>query len=48
MEKQRERFDSPTAVAMPPMVVGAALDPLDGSVARLGDLLRARLAAGRA
>jgi len=31
-----------------PLVVGAELDSLDGSVARLGDLLRARLAADRA
>jgi len=31
-----------------PMLVGAELDELDGSVARLGDLLRARLAADRA
>jgi hypothetical protein len=48
MEKLRERFGSPTAVALLPRVVGAALDALDGSVARLGDLLRARLAADRA
>jgi hypothetical protein len=31
-----------------PLVVGAELDTLYGSVARLGDLLRARLAADRA
>ena len=31
-----------------PLLVGAELDALDGSVARLGDLLRARLAADRA
>lgn len=31
-----------------PLVVRAELDALDGSVARLGDLLRARLAADRA
>jgi len=31
-----------------PLVLGAELDALDGSIARLGDLLRARLAADRA
>ncbi len=32
-----------TAAGLRPLVVGAELDTLDGSVARLGDLLRARL-----
>ena len=34
-----------TANGLRPLVVAAELDALDGSVARLGDLLRARLAA---
>ena len=34
-----------TANGLQPLVVAADLDALDGSVARLGDLLRARLAA---
>ena len=34
-----------TAAGLRPVVVGAELDALAGSVARLGDLLRARLAA---
>ena len=34
-----------TATGLRPLVVGAELDALDGSVARLGDLLRARLVA---
>ena len=34
-----------TAAGLVPLVVSAELDALDGSVARLGDLLRARLAA---
>jgi len=33
-----------TAAGLRPVVVGPELDALDGSVARLGDLLRARLA----
>jgi len=37
-----------TCAGLLPLVVGAELDTLDGSVARLGDLLRARLAADRA
>jgi hypothetical protein len=37
-----------TAAGLRPLVVGAELDALDGSVARLGDLLRARLSADRA
>lgn len=32
-----------TATGLRPLVVGTELDALDGSVARLGDLLRARL-----
>jgi hypothetical protein len=34
-----------TANGLRPLVVAAELDALDGSVARLGDLLRTRLAA---
>jgi hypothetical protein len=34
-----------TANGLRPLVVAAEIDALDGSVARLGDLLRARLAA---
>lgn len=37
-----------TAAGLRPLVVSAELDALEGSVARLGDLLRARLAADRA
>lgn len=37
-----------TGAGLLPLVGGAELDALDGSVARLGDLLRARLAADRA
>jgi hypothetical protein len=37
-----------TAAGLRPLVVGADLDALDGSVARFGDVLRARLAADRA
>jgi hypothetical protein len=37
-----------TAGGLRPLVGGAELDALEGSVARLGDLLRARLAADRA
>ncbi len=37
-----------TGAGLLPLVVGAELDALGGSVARLGDLLRARLAADRA
>jgi len=37
-----------TAAGLLPLVVGAELDALAGSVARLGDLLRARLAVDRA
>jgi hypothetical protein len=34
-----------TGAGLLPLVVGTEIDALDGSVARLGDLLRARLAA---
>ena len=37
-----------TGDGLRPLLVGAELDALDGSVARLGDLLGARLAADRA
>jgi len=37
-----------TGDGLEPLLVGAELDELDGSVARFGDLLRARLAADRA
>jgi hypothetical protein len=37
-----------TAAGLRPLVLGADLDALDGSVALLGDVLRARLAADRA
>jgi len=37
-----------TTAGLRPLVVGAELDALDGSVARLSDLLRARLSADRA
>ena len=37
-----------TAAGLRPLVVGADLDAPDGSVGRLGDVLRARLAADRA
>ncbi len=37
-----------TSAGLLPLVVGAELDALGGSVARLGDLLRGRLAADRA
>jgi hypothetical protein len=37
-----------TGAGLEPLVVGADLDALDGSVERLGELLRARLAADRA
>lgn len=37
-----------TATGLAPLVLNTELDALDGSVARLGDLLRARLATGSA
>ena len=37
-----------TGDGLEPLLIGAELDELDGSVARFGDLLRARLAADRA
>lgn len=37
-----------TAAGLRPLIVSSELDALEGSVARLGDLLRGRLAADRA
>ena len=49
MEKPREWFGPPPAAELLPLGVGAELDAVEeGSVARPGDLPRARLAADRA